>query len=146
MCFSFSSPYSPNTSFLNLLSEMLLDSVSRRSGSKGLVINYREEGYKMGKLRARNCLRLSSRQVKTFSRPPLLKTGNFLRPIPLSLSLKRQATTVIKTTPKLAVPLLQHGLNFFRPPPFVGVKLHIPPPLPVFIDRSLTALIPYLID
>ena len=52
--------------------------------SKGLVINYGEGargGYEMGKSWVQNCLRPPpSRQGKTFRPPPLLKSGNFMRP------------------------------------------------------------------
>ena len=36
----------------------------------------------------------------------------------------------VKSTPKPFVPPLQNGSNFPPPPLFVGVKLHVPPPLP----------------
>ena len=92
------------------------------------LITGRGGGYKMGKPRVRNFLRSYPQdRVKLFA-PPLLKRGNFSRPPPYNMA--KTSSYRIKTTPKLFVPPLQHGQNFFRPPLFVGVKLHVPPPLP----------------
>ena len=59
---------------------------------KGLVINYGEVGYKMGKLRVRNFLRPPpSRQGKTFRTPPPFKEGKVFC-APPSIWLRIQAT------------------------------------------------------
>ena len=72
---------------------------------KGLVINYEEGGG--GALQNTKLFGSPppSRQGKLFT-PPLLKSGKFLA---------KTSCYCVKTTPKLVVPLLQHGQNFFSP-------------------------------
>ena len=103
-------------------------------GPKGLVINYGEGGLQNGKIAGPKLVPPPPQdRVKLFA-PPLLKSGNFSR-LPYNMAL----------TYKLVVPPLQHGSNFVRPPLFIGVKLHVPPPsrfvapppIPVISDQFL---------
>ena len=88
--------------------------------SKGPVINNGEGGYKMGKLWVRNMLKL-------FDPPPPTPTSTEWKlrppPLPLTVYLKLQAP-VLKLAPK--------------PPIFVGVKLHLPPPPPTVLKDHNT--------
>ena len=60
--------------------------------------------------------------------PPLLKSGNFTRP---PYNMAKTSSYHVKCTPKLFVaPPPSELLKLFPPPLFVGVKLHVPPPLP----------------
>ena len=88
-----------------------------------------------------------SRQGKTFHTVPF---KGWKVVVPPSVWLKLQNTGV-KTTSKSIVSLIQHGLNFLCPPPFlVGVKphstllpLYCPPPphlLPIINDHSLISI------
>ena len=73
--------------------------------TKGLVINYGEGGYKMGRLGVGNLLRPPSRQGKTFWVPSTFQEW------------------------KLCVPPSAWPKHFPPPPLFVGEKLHMPLPL-----------------
>ena len=88
-----------------------------KNQTKGLVVNYGEGGYKMGKSQVWNFLRPPppSWHCKTFRDPPplLLKSGNFLGP-PFSM----------------AKP---------PPPPFRRAKTLHASPLPVISDQSVGA-------
>ena len=107
--------------------------------------------YKMGKLQVRNCLRPPPLQdrVKLFV-PPLLKSGNFTCP---PYNMAKTLSYRVKTSPKNVVPPPHsEWLKLLSPPLFVGVKLHVPPPLPfcspplpVISDQSLrNTLLPAL--
>ena len=108
------------------------------------LINHGEGGgaTKWEKSRVQKFLRPPppSRQGKTFLPlpPPLffLKGGDILCPHPNPIRMAKTSSSCVQTTSKPVVFPLQHGYNFFCPPPpfFVGVKLHLPqrpPPPPV---------------
>ena len=98
---------------------------------QGLVINYGEGGgYKMGKSWVRNFLRPPppSRQGKTFCPPPLLRSGKFS--CPPTKWLKLQASAYKLPQHLLCSPFSMAKTISAPPPIFVGVKLHMPPPLP----------------
>ena len=93
-------------------------------------------GYKMGKSRVRNFLRLPPPQdrVKLFVPPPFkewklynppqarkifwssLTRGHAYFPSLPPYNMAKTSSYSVKTTPQLFVPPLQNGLNFFRPP------------------------------
>ena len=87
----------------------------------------RRGGYKMGKSRVRNLLRPpTSRQSKTFfAPPPLLKSGNILRPPP---SIWLKLPYHIKTTLPFVPPPSAWLKLFSAPPPFYRGKTSHPPP------------------
>ena len=99
-------------------------------------------GYKMGKSQVRNLLHPPSRQGKTFC-DPLFKSGNVLRP-PFNMAKTSSYHTKLHKLPQNVVcPPFSMAKHFSTTPPFIGVKLHIPPfrfcspPLPVISDQSL---------
>ena len=90
---------------------------------KGLVINYGEGGggYKMGKSRVWNFLCPPPPQDRVnLLAPPLLKSGNFLRPPPFNMA--KTSSYCIKTPP----------YTFYAPPPPLSTWLKLFPPPPPF--------------
>ena len=134
---------------LTLKAEQVIKSTSKALRDWSLITG-------MGKSWVRNFLHPPPPQdrVKLFG-PPLLKSGNFLRPPPPPpphFNMAKTSSHSVKTTPKLVVPPFSMAKTFFAPPPllFIGVKLHMPPPplpfcsrpppLPVISDQSLNSL------
>ena len=111
----------------------LTEPTGTRPAGKGLVINYGEGGYKMGKLRVRNfCAPPPHPQdrVKVFAPPPFKGWELFAPPFSLAKTSSFHSKNYTKT---FSVPS-SAWLKLFPPPPplFGGAKLHLPPPPPVF--------------
>ena len=106
----------------------------------GLVINYGEGGYKMGKSWARKLLRPPPPQdrLKLFAPPTLLKAGNFLCPPP-PFTIANTSSARVKTTSKFLVPYFSMAKTFSATPLFFcrGKTSLAPPPPPVLLSPPL---------
>ena len=116
--------------FFALPLNILDDQIRPNFNPEGLVINYWEgRGYKLGKVFAPP----PSRQGKIFYAPPFFFKGGRHVCAPPPSSIVKTSSTHVKTASKLVVPPPPFGMaksSSIPTPIFVGVKLHLPHPLP----------------